>query len=137
MAQQEEPMGELVTRTMAMPADTNPAGDIFGGWVLSQMDIAGGIFARKMARGRVVTVAVDAMTFHLPMLVGDVMCCYARVIKTGRSSLTIEITAWVIRQFDTERIKVTDGTFVYVAVDDNSNPRPWDVPCVGHNVRKQ
>ena len=84
-----EPSGELTIRTQAMPADTNPDGDIFGGWLLSQMDVAGGIFTKKIVRGRTVTVAVDAMNFHLPVYVGDVICCYCEVIKEGRTSLAV------------------------------------------------
>jgi len=122
MSKSNGPRGELTLRTLAMPADTNPAGDIFGGWVLSQMDITGGIFANKYVHGRTVTVAVDAMTFHLPVLVGDVLCCYADLIKIGRTSITLKIEAWVKRQYGEERVMVTEGTFTYVHVDENRNP---------------
>lgn len=117
------PRGEMAIRTLAMPADTNPAGDIFGGWVLSQMDIAGGIVTKKCAKGRTVTVAVDSMTFHLPVLVGDVLCCYAEIIKIGTTSITARIEAWATRQYEDERTLVTEGIFTYVAVDANRNPR--------------
>lgn len=116
--------GELVVRTLAMPADTNPDGDIFGGWLLSQMDIAGGIFSKKIANGRTVTVALDSMTFHKPVFVGDVLCCYAKLIKEGRTSLTVKVEAWTIRAYQTERIKVTEGVFTYVAIDEARKPRP-------------
>lgn len=89
------PSGELVLRTLAMPADTNANGDIFGGWLMSQMDIGGAIQAKEIAEGRVVTVRVDGMTFLKPVAVGDVVCCYAHCIRTGRSSITINIEVWV------------------------------------------
>lgn len=120
----DQPDGELSIRTLAFPADTNPAGDIFGGWVLSQMDIAGGIMAKKKANGRTVTVAVDAMTFHKPVMVGDVLCCYAKILKTGRTSIKIKLEAWVTREYENDRIKVTEGIFTYVAVDEQRRPRP-------------
>lgn len=118
------PRGELATRTLAMPADANPHGDIFGGWVLSQMDIAGGITAARRAGGRVATVAVTAMTFHLPVYVGDVLCVYALVEKVGRTSVTCHLEAWALRQRLGERVKVTEGVFVFVALDANGRPRP-------------
>ena len=119
---EEEPKGELSIRTQAMPADTNPSGDIFGGWVLSQMDIAGGVFSSSLARGRTVTVAVDAMTFHRPVLVGDILCCYVQNMKTGNTSLSVKVEAWVSRNF--RRFKVTEGIFTYVAIDEDRKPRP-------------
>lgn len=118
------PRGELSIRTLAMPADANPSGDIFGGWVLSQMDIAGGIAAAARARGRVATVAVTAMTFHLPVYVGDVMCVYTEIRKVGRTSITIGIEAWALRARLGDRVKVTEGQFVYVAIDAQGKPRP-------------
>jgi acyl-CoA thioesterase YciA len=118
------PQGELSIRTVAMPADTNPAGDIFGGWLLSQMDVAGGILAHRLAQGRSATVAVDAMKFHLPVHVGDVLCCYARVIRTGTSSISVAVEAWAERRNSTVKVKVTEGTFTYVALDENRRPRP-------------
>jgi acyl-CoA thioesterase YciA len=123
-AESREPVGELSIRTFAMPSDTNHNGDIFGGWVLGQMDIAGGIFASKLARGRCATVAVDAMKFRRPVYVGDVMCVYARLIRIGTTSMTVGIEAWVIRRNQTERILVTEGNFTYVAVDEKGRPRP-------------
>jgi len=117
-----EPVGELSTRTLAMPGDTNPDGDIFGGYVLSQMDIAGGIYSKKFCCGRTATVAVDSMTFHLPVLVGDVLCCYSSLIREGNTSLAIKVEAWAIRAYSTERVKVTEGTFTYVAIDENGKP---------------
>lgn len=118
-----QPRGELVIRTVPMPADTNASGDIFGGWVLSQMDIAGGISASEVARGRVVTVAVDSMTFLEPVKVGDVFCVYCEVVKVGRTSVTIGLEAWVRRERYLDNVKVTTGHFVYVAMDDNGKPR--------------
>jgi len=119
-----DPRGELAIRTLAMPADANPSGDIFGGWVLSQMDIAGGITAARRAHGRVVTVAVTAMTFHLPVYVGDVLCVYAQIGQTGRTSITVHLEAWALRGRGSERVRVTEGEFVYVAVGDDRRPRP-------------
>lgn len=120
----DAPRGELAIRTLAMPADANPAGDIFGGWVLAQMDIAGGITAARKARGRVATVAVTAMTFHLPVYVGDVLCIHADVERIGRTSITIRMEAWALRGRLGQRVKVTQGEFVYVALDQNGRPRP-------------
>ena len=123
-AQPPEPTGEMVIRTLAMPADANPAGDIFGGWVLSQMDIAGGITAGQRARGRVATVAVTAMTFHLPVYVGDVLCVYAEIEKVGRTSITVALESWVLRGRLGERLRVTEGRFVFVALGEDGRPRP-------------
>jgi len=121
----ENPRGELALRNLTMPRDTNPNGDIFGGWLLSQMDIAGGIVAKQRSRGRVATVAIDAMTFHSPVYVGDVLCCYADIERIGRTSLTTRIQAWVIRSaVESERIKVTEGVFTYVALNEDGRPRP-------------
>ena len=117
------PRGELTTRTLAMPSDANPSGDIFGGWVLSQMDIAGGIAAGQFSHGRVATVAVDAMSFIRPVFVGDVLCVYADIEKTGRSSMTIHLEAWAMRKRIGERVKVTEGRFIFVAIDDDRRPR--------------
>ncbi len=118
------PKGELVIRTLAMPADANPSGDIFGGWVLSQMDIAGGITAGQRARGRVATVAVTAMTFHLPVYVGDVLCVYTEIEKVGRTSITVALEAWALRGRLGERARVTEGRFVFVALGEDGRPRP-------------
>ncbi len=119
-----KPTGELVIRTLAMPADANPAGDIFGGWVLSQMDIAGGIMAGQRARGRVATVAVTAMTFHLPVFVGDVLCVYAEIEEVGRTSITVALEAWALRRRQGERVRVTEGRFVFVALGEDGRPHP-------------
>ncbi|OFZ17341.1 MAG: acyl-CoA thioesterase [Bdellovibrionales bacterium GWA2_49_15] len=116
------PKGELGTRTLAMPGDTNPNGDIFGGWVLSQMDIAGGIISKKLAGTKTVTVAVDAMTFYLPVLVGDVLGCYVDVVRVGRTSITVKVEAWADREFSSNRVKVTEGLFTYVAIDATRRP---------------
>lgn len=121
----ERPKGDLALRTLAMPADANPAGDIFGGWLLAQMDIAGGISAKERARGRVATVAINSMTFHKPVHVGDVLCCYTHIERVGKTSITIRVQAWVVRQFFSEdRIKVTEGEFTFVAIDEDRRPRP-------------
>ena len=120
----EQKKGDLTIRVLAMPADTNPSGDVFGGWLLSQMDIAGGVFCRKIAKGRVVTVAIDSTTFKLPVFVGDTLCCYVHLIKKGRTSITVGIEAWVNREFgeDGSSIKVTEGQYTYVKVDEKRNP---------------
>ncbi len=129
-----QPRGALATRTLAMPADANPSGDIFGGWVLSQMDIAGGITAGTYAAGRVATVAVDAMTFHRPVYVGDVLCTYADIIRQGRTSLAIHIEAWAQRGRQGDRVKVTQGVFTFVAIDDHGKPRPLPEAAAGETV---
>jgi acyl-CoA thioesterase YciA len=124
MTDEAEPQGDLTVRTIAMPTDTNANGDIFGGWVMSQMDQAGGIAGVERAQGRVVTVAVDAMHFIRPVRVGDVLCVYTRVERVGRTSMTIRIEAWA-RRFQTRiREKVTDATFTFVAIDQDGQPRP-------------
>ncbi|MEP3276368.1 MAG: acyl-CoA thioesterase [Stappiaceae bacterium] len=120
----EAPRGELTTRTMSMPADTNAAGDIFGGWVVSQMDIAAGIAAGERAKGRVVTIAIDAMTFIRPVKVGDVMCVYTEIVKVGKTSMSIHVEAWALRHRFGTREKVTDAMFTFVAVDDEGRPQP-------------
>ena len=118
-----EPAGTLTIRTLAMPADTNPAGDIFGGWVMSQMDIAGAIAAVERVQGRVVTVAVEAMTFIAPVKVGDVLCVYCAIERVGTTSVTIAVEAWVRRQRIADRVQVTHGRFVYVALDEKGRKR--------------
>jgi acyl-CoA thioesterase YciA len=123
----QEPTGDLTVRTIAMPADTNANGDIFGGWVMAQMDIAGGIAGVERAQGRVVTVAVDAMTFIQPVRVGDVLCVYTQVTSVGRTSMKIQIEAWARRFRVDFREKVTEATFTFVAIDDEGRPRPVDV----------
>jgi acyl-CoA thioesterase YciA len=116
-------------RTLAMPGDTNPSGDIFGGWILAQMDIAAGTVAFERAQGRVATIAVDAMTFHQPILVGDVVSCYAEVVRVGRTSIAVQIEAWAKRTRTAEEVKVTEGRFTCVAIDEQRRPRT--VPAAG------
>jgi acyl-CoA thioesterase YciA len=123
-AEQTAPTGELTVRTIAMPADTNANGDIFGGWVMSQMDVAGGIKGVERAQGRVVTVSVEGMTFIRPVRVGDVLCVYTAVESVGRTSMKIHIEAWARRFMTRTREKVTDATFTFVAIDDAGRPRP-------------
>ena len=120
----EIPPGEPAVRALAMPQDTNPSGDIFGGWLLAQMDIAGGIVAYRRAQGRVATVAIDAMSFHAPVFVGDVVSCYARILSIGRTSLQLHVEAWVEGGRTGEAVRVTGGRFTYVAIDENRRPRP-------------
>lgn len=124
MTDDSEPHGTLTVRTLAMPGDTNPSGDIFGGWVLSQMDIAGGIAAVERARGRVATVAVDAMTFIAPVKVGDILCVYTAIEKVGTTSITVLVEAWARRREVADRVKVTSGRFVFVALGDDGTKRP-------------
>jgi len=121
---EETPVGELTLRTLAMPADVNVNGDIFGGWVLSQMDIAGGIVAGQRAQGRVTTVAVDAMKFIRPVQVGDILCIYARTPEVGRTSMRIRLEAWALRGRIGKREKVTEADFTFVAIDDDGKPCP-------------
>ena len=128
MSEESEPKGELAIRTLAMPGDTNPAGDVFGGWVLAQMDIAGGLVTKKIAKGRTVTVAVDSMSFYLPVLVGDTLCCYVDVIKKGNTSIQVKIEAWAKREYSESRVKVTEGVFTYVAVTSERVPRSINSP---------
>lgn len=121
------PSGGLFLRTIAMPGDANPAGDVFGGWLLSQMDLAGGSCAAQRARGRTATIAIDAMKFHLPVLIGDEVSCYVEILKVGRTSISVMVEAWARRSRNRELLKVTEGRFTFVAIDDNRNPRPVDV----------
>jgi acyl-CoA thioesterase YciA len=117
-------VGEPALRAIAMPGDANPNGDIFGGWLLAQMDLAGGSVASQRAQGRVATVAVTGMTFHRPVYIGDEVSCHAAVTRVGRTSITIHIETWVRRHLSTERVKVTEGVFTYVAIGDDRRPRP-------------
>jgi acyl-CoA thioesterase YciA len=119
----DAPSGELTLRTLAMPRDVNTNGDIFGGWVLSQMDMAAGIVAAARAQGRVATVAIDAMQFIRPVKVGDVLCIYVQIVRVGRSSMGLQIEAWVLRNRQSAREKVTEGLFTFVAIDDAGKPR--------------
>jgi len=119
----------LAIRVMAMPADTNSAGDIFGGWLMSQVDIAGSIIARRHANGRIVTVAVNSFEFRKPLFVGDLVSCYAEIIRIGKTSLTINVKAFAERQEKThEVILVTEADLTYVAVDGKRRPRPLPQP---------
>src|SRR6476659_7121519 len=118
-----EPRGELASRTLAMPADCNPRGDIFGGWIMALMDSAGKMSATPHAGGRVVTVSVSNITFLQPVHVGDTVCCYTEVKRIGRTSITLDVEVWVLRQGQGERIKVTEAEFTFVAVDEDGRPR--------------
>jgi len=118
------PKTEPALRAIAMPADANPYGDIFGGWLLSQMDLAGGAAASRRAKGRAVTVAITAMTFHRPVFIGDEVTCYAEIIKMGRTSITVKVESWVRRGIGEEQIAVTEGIFTYVAVGEDRRPCP-------------
>jgi acyl-CoA thioesterase YciA len=117
------PQGDLALQTVAMPKDTNASGDIFGGWLLSQMDIAGGIAAAEIAGGRVATVAIDGMAFLTPVHVGAVVTCYTDVLEVGRTSVRIMVEVWINSKHDGEPIKVTEGEFVFVAIDENGRTR--------------
>ncbi|MBM3490102.1 MAG: acyl-CoA thioesterase [Alphaproteobacteria bacterium] len=116
--------GEPAIRTIPMPADMNANGDIFGGWVLAQMDIAGGDTASRLAKGRTATVAIEAMKFHKPISVGDLVSLYTEVVRIGTSSIAVRIETIVTRRDAADEITVTEGTFVYVAIDDTGRPRP-------------
>jgi acyl-CoA thioesterase YciA len=119
------PTGKLVIKTLAMPADTNPSGDIFGGWLLSQMDLGGGIAAIEYARNRVVTIALTGMNFHQPVHVGDTVSVYADLVKTGTTSMTFKIIVWATGIHDPDEYRlVTSALFTYVSIDDEGRPRP-------------
>jgi acyl-CoA thioesterase YciA len=118
------PEAEPALRAIAMPADANPHGDIFGGWLLSQMDLAGGTVATRRAKGRTATVAITGMSFHRPVFVGDEVTCYAEIVRVGTTSITVKVESWVRRGTGEEHIEVTEGVFTYVAVDGDRRPRP-------------
>ena len=118
------PLGDVVIRTIAMPADANANGDIFGGWLMSQMDLGGAILARGTAHSRVTTVAVDGMSFLRPVNIGDIVTCYAKLLTIGRTSMKIAVEAWVQRYVDSTSHHVTEGTFTYVAIDETGKPQP-------------
>ena len=118
-----EPRGDLCIRTLAMPADTNANGDIFGGWLLSQMDVGGGVFASKLAKSRTVTVAIEAMNFRKAVYVGDLVSVHANLVRIGRTSMTVHLEAWVLRRREEQPILVTDGNFTYVSIDDEGRPQ--------------
>ena len=121
----KEPNGKLILRTLAMPSDTNANGDIFGGWITSQMDLGGAILAKELAKGRVVTVTVDKMIFHLPISVGDVVCCYGTLVRVGRTSMQVKVEVFIKQVYEgnRERFRVTEALFTYVAIDKNGRPR--------------
>lgn len=117
------PRGEITIQTLAMPADTNANGDIFGGWLVSQMDLAAGVLAKRISKGRAVTVAINSMCFIQPVHVGDVVCCHVELIKSGKTSMTIAVEVWTICSATGSRSQVTEGTFVFVAIDEKGKPR--------------
>jgi acyl-CoA thioesterase YciA len=120
-----QPLGTLAVMTLALPKDTNPAGDIFGGWVLAQMDIAGVLMANEIARGRTVTVTVDKMAFKMPVRVGDTICIYAKLQRVGNSSMDIKLEVWarqLFGEYKAESHLVTEGIFRYIAIDDQGKP---------------
>lgn len=117
------PKGELTIQTLAMPLNTNANGDIFGGWIVSQMDLAAGVLAKKLAQGRVVTVAINSMTFLKPVHVGDVISCHVNLMKLGNTSMTIAVEVWALPATQEERYQVTEGVFVFVAIDEDGKPR--------------
>jgi acyl-CoA thioesterase YciA len=119
-----KPNGDLTLRTLAMPADANAAGDIFGGWVMAQMDLSCGIRAAERARGRVVTAAVKEMAFEMPVKIGDTLCIYTDVVKVGRTSMTLKVEVWAQRYLSDRMEKVTDALFVMVALDEAGHPKP-------------
>src|ERR1700722_8087319 len=120
---ESEPNGDLCTRALAMPADTNQNGDIFGGWLLSQMDLAGGVFASKAAKARTVTVAIEAMNFRKPVFIGDLVSVHASLVRIGKTSVTVRLEAWVLRRKEMHSNLGTDGNFTYVAIDDSGHPQ--------------
>ena len=127
MTENASPLGQLTLRTLAMPADANAAGDIFGGWVMAQMDLASGIRAAERARGRVVTAAVKEMAFELPVKIGDTLSIYTDIARVGRTSITLTVEAWAQRYLTTTLEKVTAATFVMVALDRQGHPTPVPV----------
>ena len=118
------PRGELMLQTVAMPKDTNSNGDIFGGWLVSQMDMAAMITATRIAKGRAVTVAINGMAFYTPVQVGSVVSCYTEVLEVGRSSVRVNVEVWIARASSFEQTKVTEGEFVFVAIDETGRTRP-------------
>jgi acyl-CoA thioesterase YciA len=122
------PLGELVTRVIAMPADTNANGDIFGGWLVSHMDMGGSVASRRRCRSRSVTVAIDAMSFIKPVYVGDCVSCYANLLKVGHTSVQFKMEVWTISMTSSDNVekKVAEGLFTFVAIDDDGKPQPVD-----------
>lgn len=128
----KDPKGQLLSRTLAMPASTNANGDIFGGWIMSQLDLAGGILAKEISCGRIVTVSVSSITFRKPVTVGDVVCCYGECVKVGNTSMSIELEVWVkpiLEDGIGDRFMVCEATFNYVAVDSEGRPRKITRSC--------
>src|SRR5690606_10260555 len=119
-----KPTGELSLQTVAMPRDTNANGDIFGGWLVSQMDLAAMVSATRVAGGRAVTVAINGMAFYTPVHVGAVVSCYTEILEIGRSSIRINVEAWITAKDSFDQVKVTEGEFVFVAIDKNGRTRP-------------
>lgn len=122
----EKPKGELTIQTVAMPADTNANGDIFGGWLVSYMDLGAGIAARNRAHSRAVTVGIDGLRFLKPVNVGDVVCCYADLFEVGRTSMKINMTVWTLSHYEKEQKKAAEGRFIFVAIDEQGRPQPVD-----------
>ena len=127
-ASESVPQNEPAIRIIAMPADANPSGDIFGGWIMSMMDMAGGTTAYRRAGGRVATVAVETIEFHRPVTIGDEVSCYTEILRVGRSSIAIRVDVWVRSMREGDPVKVTEGVFTFVALDANKRPRPVDQP---------
>ncbi|HAT8178852.1 TPA: acyl-CoA thioesterase [Legionella pneumophila] len=119
----QTPKGELTIQTLAMPLNTNANGDIFGGWIVSQMDLAAGVLAKRVSHGRVATVAINSMTFLKPVHVGDVVSCHVELVKVGNTSMTIQVEVWAYSSIKMEKYQVTEGVFVFVAIDENGKPR--------------
>jgi len=126
MIQNKKPQGELTIQTFAMPGDTNANGDIFGGWLLSQMDLSASVIAKQRSKSRVTTVAIDSMVFHHPVHVGDLVSCYAYLQKVGKTSMTIKVEAWTMDRIDFKQRQVTEGVFTYVAINKDGKPHPVD-----------
>lgn len=126
MSENPEPRGTLAVRTIAMPADTNSYGDIFGGWLVSHMDMGAQIEGQHRANSRVVTVSIDALRFIAPVYVGDTVCCYADLIKVGRTSMQFHMEVWTLSLNHQDRKKVAEGLFTFVAIDENGKPHPVD-----------
>ncbi len=123
---EQQPSGQLATQTLAMPMDANPNGDIFGGWLLSQMDLAAGILAKKFSHSRTTTVALDSMVFKKAVWVGDIVSCHSEILKVGSSSMKVKVEAWVERQLTDEKYLVTEGVFTFVAINAQGKPHPAD-----------
>ncbi len=124
MTNPTDPLSECTTKVIAMPADTNPDGDMFGGWILGQMDLAAYVCARRLVKHKIVVVAIDNVVFHKPVFVGDCLECYTHLEKTGRTSMTVKVEAYVERRDSQEKEKVTEGRFVYVSIGADRKPVP-------------